>query len=862
MPFETARLLRYFSARVFAILLAGCLLVHGQAEQSLPAPSPSPISVHQSDLRSPAVAGLIGGFSARIGDELMILGGQRSDGEGRKWEGRLFVFPLAGAPSAAREIVAQVQRSNGACIVHGESIVLIGGNTPAGPTDVVTAYRVTGATFESTPWPALPAAVVSPGAAVLGGRLYVVGGLSGRMDSLETSLWSLDPADLGAGWRVEASLPAPPRHSPLVAVQHGGIHVFGGYSARGEGESAVLSDSWVFIPKPRDASVLKGWQALPRMPHGGAAGAVWAFGQASLVLQAVENGRSHLLLFNTVTEGWAELAENSLPASSRPIAPPESGLMLDLADETGRIFEISPQRYSRTLVFGDYAVIVFYFAIMAGIGVFFGRRQTSAAEFTLGSRKVHWGAAGVSMFATSASSISFIAIPAMAYLTNAIWLLPLAVMVVCFFIQGWVIFPLLRRMQITSTFEYLENRFNPALRLIASTQAIFFQTLGRMTVVLVLPAMALSATTGINVVYSVVIMGALTTLYTALGGFEAVIWTDVIQGAMMLLTPLVIIVLVLLNIPGSPGEGWALLQNHGKLTLALPSWDIAVPAAWILAVATLFQHTINLAGDQPVIQRVFSTPLAKLRRTSATYITSGILIGLMVNAMGFAVYVYFHHHPERLLLNSSNDQVIPAFLVTALPVGVAGLIIAAVFAAAMSTVSSSMNSVATLLHQDFYKRLKPQATPAQELRFLKGAAYLIGILGTGVATYMATLNITSMFALWSTILGLLGGGIVGVYSLGMFTRRANSAGAITGAAASIVSTILIKQYTDAHYMVYLPSAVLVCFIVGYVASLVLPGKQKDLHGLTVFTPAADAPEAGMPELADTCMEAHFEASKN
>ncbi len=848
------RLSSFLRCPVLAVLLAGSMPGRVEAGKAAPDLSPNPISIQPLDFKAPGGAGLVGGFTARVGGELIRLGGQRLDGEGRRWEGRVFVSSLAGAQSAPREIEANLQRADGACIVHGESIVLIGGNSPAGPTAAVTAYRVTGATLEATAWPALPAAVVSPGAALLDGRLYVVGGMSATTVAPETPLWSLDLAAPEAGWRVEASLPAPPRHRPLVVVQHGGIHVFGGHSSLEEGKSAVLSDSWVFLPKPRDASVLKGWQALPRMPHGGAAGAVWAFGQASVVMQAVGNDHARLLLFNTVTEGWAELAGNSLPASIRPVAPPESGLMVDPADETGRIFEISPQRYSRTLGFGDYAVIVFYFAAMAGIGVFFGRRQTTAAEFTLGSRKVHWAAAGVSMFATSASSISFIAIPAMAYLTNAIWLLPLAVMVVCFFIQGWLIFPLLRRMQITSTFEYLESRFNPALRLIASAQAIFFQTIGRMTVVLVLPAMALSATTGINVVYSVVIMGALTTLYTALGGFEAVIWTDVIQGAMMLLTPLVIIVLVLLNIPGSPAESWGLLQNHGKLTLALPSWDLAVPAAWILGLATLFQHTINLAGDQPVIQRVFSTPLASLRRTSATYITSGILIGLMVNAMGFAVYLYFHHHPERLLLTSSNDQVIPAFLVTALPVGVAGLIIAAVFAAAMSTVSSSMNSVATLLHQDFYKRLKPRATAAQDLRFLKATAYLIGILGTGVAAYMATLNITSMFALWSTILGLLGGGIVGVYSLGMFTRRANSAGAITGAAASIVWTILIKQYTDVHYMVYLPSAVLVCFVVGYVASWVLPGKQRDLQGLTIYTPTPDAPAAGRQESAGACAD--------
>jgi SSS family transporter len=735
-------------------------------------------------------------------------------------------------------------RADAVAVVHGQRVLLLGGRTPEGPTAAVHAVSISAGKLTAEVWPELPLAGPPAGAAILQNRLYVLAGPAASRDAspaAETALWSLDLAQPADGWRVEAALPAAPRARPLLAAQHGGLHVLGGETVSAEGFRSLRSDAWVFLPRPREASVLLGWQNLPPLPVPAAAGAAWPAGQASLILHAETDTGPRLLLFNAVTDGWAELPAHPLPPGSVAVAPPSAQLALApaAAGTAPALHTIVPARYARTLGTGDYLVIAAYFVAMAAIGFYFGRKQETAEEFTLGGRKVKWWAAGLSMFATGASSISFLAIPAMAYQTNAIWILPLSMMFVAFFLQGWVIFPLLRRLQITSTFEYLERRFGVSLRLIASAQAILFQTIGRTTVVLVLPAMALSATTGIDVVWSVVIMGLLTTVYTAVGGFEAVIWTDVVQGLMMLLTPIIVVILVANQVPGGFAGGWTLLSENHKFTLALPTWDYALPAAWILCMAALFQHTVNLAGDQPVIQRVFSTPLPVLRRTSATYIVCGFVIGILVNAIGFALYVYFHHYPEQLLLGSTNDQVLPAFLVTALPTGLAGLIIAAVFAAAMSTVSSSMNSVATLLHQDFYQRFRPHATPAQNLRFLKTNAYAVGLLGTGVAAYMATLQITSMFALWNTILGLLGGGIVGLYSLGMFTRRANTAGAIFGAAASVAWSLWLKS-TGAHFMLYLPSSVLVCMAAGYVASLALPGRPRDLTGLTVFTPATPA----------------------
>lgn len=820
------------SGRLAAFVLAVVASPQPGLAAANPAPAHTPVEITPAATSLDHQAARTGALVARLGNQTLVWGGRT----GETWSAEALVYSEAGATRAVPSPASP--RAEAVGLVHEARLIVIGGLAPTGPSSRIETLALTNDTLSVESWPDLPLAGPIGGAGILRDRLYVLAG-PGAGPGDATPFWSLDLTQPNAGWRTEADLPLSPRAHSVFAVQHGGLHIIGGTRQNENRLPTPTQDAWTFLPRPREASVLKGWLPLPPAPHPISSGAAWPAGQASIIIHAESPDGPRTLLYNAVTEGWAVLPSPTLPGGATLVSPTAAQLALAPASADSAapaLFTIAPSRYTRTLGVADYGVILAYFAIMAGIGLYFGKKQDSPEEFTLGGRKVKWWAAGLSMFATGASSISFLAIPAMAYQTNAIWILPLFMMFIAFFVQGWVIFPLLRRMQITSTFEYLEARFGCSLRLIASAQAILFQTLGRTTVVLVLPAMALSATTGINIVWSVIVMGLLTTVYTAVGGFEAVIWTDVIQGLMMLLTPLIVILLVSAEVPGGLSGAWDLLSEKGKLTLALPTWDLALPAAWILCMAALFQHTINMAGDQPVIQRVFSTPLPELRRTSATYIGSGFLIGVLVNAIGFALFVFFHHHPEQLLLTSGNDQVLPAFLVTALPAGLAGLIIAAVFAAAMSTVSSSMNSVATLLHQDFYKRFRPAATPAQNLRFLKLTAYAVGIIGTAVATYMATLQITSMFALWNTILGLLGGGIVGLYSLGMFSRRANTAGAILGAIASVVWSLWLKS-TGAHFMLYLPSSVLVCMIAGYLGSLLLPGRPRTLAGLTVFDPA-------------------------
>jgi SSS family transporter len=417
-----------------------------------------------------------------------------------------------------------------------------------------------------------------------------------------------------------------------------------------------------------------------------------------------------------------------------------------------------------------------------------------------------------------------------------VWLTPVLILIPGFFVTAMVVFPLLRRMNITSTYEYLDRRFNRTLRLIASAQCILLQTFGRGSVVLLLPALAIAVVTGMNVYLCVILMGVLTTVYTTLGGFQAVIWTELFQGVLKFIAPLVMIGACILSLPGGIGEFVEVGRTYHKFDLALLTWDVTVPALWIIMLSGFFTATLVPAGDQPIIQRVFSSPTKEVRKVTAMSTFCGVTIGLISQTLGIAIFCYFRAHPDKFDPTAQNDQIVPLFVTQAMPVGFAGLIVAAIFASAMATVASGMNSVATIFTQDFYLPRKPDTSDHKRVVVMKLTSCLVGVLATGTALLLAALDLKSMMVVWNQIVALLGGGIVGVYSLGMFTRRANGFGAVGGALISVAITAAVKWFTPLHWSTYVPIAIVSCMVFGYLLSLLKP-QRKDLSGLTIYTPA-------------------------
>jgi SSS family transporter len=821
----------------------------------------SPLSVSASEAEKPAASlvelvplsavnpgGRAGAFGGTVGDWIVVGGGVdvttgKADPVVRALKSRSASAwePVVGFSAPAWAASAQLD---------GQRLVIVGGITAEGYSAAVTELRAEGGALVAKALPSLPHAVAGAGAAVIGQKLFVFGGLAdARAAMLPNELWVLDLAVPGATWRALEPLPGPGRLLAAVTAQYDVLHIFGGRIAAGD-QWQTTGETWVYRPQPLEGTVQRGWEKRTDLPQPVAGAVAVPSGQAHTFVVggdprpavaqpfelAVPASALPIPLYHALTDAWAKTGQDSrlVTGAGVKLATGESAVFGGLAGES--LTQLKPVRRTRDLAWIDYAMVAGYFILLGGIGWYFSRHQESSEEFSLGSRSVQWWAAGISMFATGASAISFMAVPALAFATNLVWVFPVIMNIAGFFVQAYVIFPMLRKLQLTSTYEYLEQRFNVPLRLIASMQQILFLSFGRAAVVLVLPAIAIATTTGLNVYFSVLLMGLLTTIYTTVGGFKAVIWTEVFQGALKFLAPIAMVVICIASLPGGLGQFIDIGQKYHKFDIALLTWDITVPALWIMLLNNFLQFTVQLAGDQPMIQRVFSAPAHEVRRVAAMNVICGIAIGIVVNVMGIAIFSYFHAHPERLDAGSQNDQIVPLFATQALPAGLAGIVIAAIFASAMATVASNMNSVATIFTEDFYKRWRPDAPDGSRLKVLKLSSYAVGIVGTLTAIVLAGRDIKSMFATWNVIMGLLGGGIVGVYSLGMLTTRANGTGAVCGALISVVVMVLVRLFTPIHWAFYMPLAIGVCMLSGYLISFVVPDDKRDLTGLTIFTP--------------------------
>ncbi|VGO16212.1 Sodium/glucose cotransporter [Pontiella desulfatans] len=724
-----------------------------------------------------------------------------------------------------------LENPTAAAVLMPDGVALVGGIDNGRLQDRAVLVQDDG----TTELPAFPHGISEAGAALFDGRLFVVGGVE-NLESMAVSkaMYSLNLSNPSEGWQPHPDLPGAARISPTLIASDGRLHVFGGWTADGPGQR-VLNDNWGYRLKPVDGTTHRGWQALAPMPDALAQSAVFQSGQIHVALaggfSAPDIASDRVLLYNTVTDTW--VLDGVLPQAVG------GGLMVGqdtqplLIGPDGSAMELTLSRTVKTLGFMDYATMGIYFAFMAGIGIYFARKQNNSDEFALGNRNVKWWAAGVSMFATGASSISFMAIPAQVFRSNLVWFTPVIFIIPLTLLQAYIIYPLLRRLNLTSTYEYLEHRFHPSLRYVASAQMIIFQLIGRMSVVMLLPSLAISAVTGLPVLTSVLVMGVLTTIYTAFGGFEAVIWTDFSQGVLMLVGGALMILLAINGLPGGMAEFIEVGKTYNKFDYIIWNSDLTMPVFWVFGLQLVLQN-LACASDQPVVQRVYATPLKDMRKLAGMFAFCAIAISVLACFSGLAIFAYFHTHPQLLDAGMSNDQIVPLYVVQRLPTGLAGLIIAALFAASMSTLSSSMNSVATVTCEDFYRKFFKGADDKSRLRFMKISSLVVGALGTGAAAYMASMNLSSMFETWNVLIGLVGGGFIGIYILGMFTKRTNAIGAVSGALVSIVVTLLVKMFSPLHYMFYMPVAVISCMSVGYLVSVVTGGHRKALAGLTVF----------------------------
>ncbi len=481
----------------------------------------------------------------------------------------------------------------------------------------------------------------------------------------------------------------------------------------------------------------------------------------------------------------------------------------------------------------DIIVIILYFAALLGIGIFFSKRQKNANDYFKGGERIPWWAAGLSLFGTALSAITFMAIPAKAFSTDWSYMLFNVGIVLVAPIIMFIFIPFFRKLDITTAYQYLEIRFNSLIRVICSLAFIIFQV-GRMGVVLFLPAIAINIVTGFNIFLCIALMGVFSILYTRMGGIEAVVWTDALQVVILLGGAIFAIFHIVAQIPGGWSETMTIAIDCSKLNLGDCSFDFTNPTVWTVLIATCFTNLTMYGTDQSMVQRYLTTSSKKAAQKSV--LTNALLTipaTIIFFFIGTVLFVFYKTYPTELSPAMENvDAVFPYYIYTKLPKGLIGLLISGIFAAAMSTLSGSMNSAATAFEVDIRPKLFPKSTAAstgtddkkRELKRAKRTTMIIGVLSLLFAFLMATWDINSLWDEFNTILGLILGSMGGLFFLGMVTKRANAKGALIGMIVSIIVQALVARYTPVYLLLYTTVGFVTCFVVGYVASLFFPTK--------------------------------------
>jgi len=437
----------------------------------------------------------------------------------------------------------------------------------------------------------------------------------------------------------------------------------------------------------------------------------------------------------------------------------------------------------------DITVLVVYVLGVVAFGAYFIRRSRSTEGFMAAGRRLPGWAVGLSILGTYVSSISFLALPGKAYSANwnpFVFSLSLP-------IAAWVatryFVPLYRERGQISAYSYLEDRFGGWARTYATICYLLTQ-LARMGTIMFLVAIALHSLLGWDERAIIIATGVLVTIYTLMGGIEAVIWTDVVQSIVLIGGALVCAALVLFGMPDGPGQLFALAGAEHKFSLGSFGSSLAEPTFWVVLMYGLFINLQNFGIDQSYVQRYVTARSSAEARQS---VWLGALAYIPVSALfffiGTGLYAFYSAQPsllpESLQAADMGDRIFPHFIVTQLPVGVTGLLIAAVFAAAMSSVDSSLNCSATLILTDFYKRYhRPEAGERESMRVLYTSTLVWGILGTSIA--LAMIGVKSVLDVWWQLAGIFSGGMLGLFLLGYFARRAGNVAAIVSVAIGVL----------------------------------------------------------------------------
>ena len=492
----------------------------------------------------------------------------------------------------------------------------------------------------------------------------------------------------------------------------------------------------------------------------------------------------------------------------------------------------------------DYTVVLIYLAVIVAIGLYFSKKQNSTEEYFVGGRNIPAWALGMSLLATLISSVTFLAYPGEGYATNWIRLVQGIMVPVSLLGIIWFIVPCYRRVIGLSAYEYFEKRFGYFARLYSSL-AFILAHFSKMGTVFYLLALAISNMTGYDTYMVILVLGVLTIIYTLLGGIEAVVWSDVIQGFMLVAGGLICVGVLLFRPEGGPAVVLQRAWENNKISTGPYSWDFTKLTFIVMALNGIFYAIQKYGTDQTVVQRFLA---AKSDKAAIKAALMGTLLCVPIWTLfmfiGTCLWSYYNGGEFSLPEGIKADEVFPHFIMTQLPPGITGLILAALIAAAMSSLDSDLNCLAVVGVSDYYKRFKPNSTDKQSLNLGRIIVVVSGIFAMGVAFWYVQSEGKNVLQIVFTLYAIFSGGIAGMFFLAFFTTRANKKGLYIGMAACVLFTgyaILTSKgfvdmgrfnFTHHKYMLGVYSH-LILFGVGYIASFFFK-PDKDVKDMTYY----------------------------
>ena len=471
----------------------------------------------------------------------------------------------------------------------------------------------------------------------------------------------------------------------------------------------------------------------------------------------------------------------------------------------------------------DLAIVIIYLAAVLFAGMHFSKKKMTGKEYFKGDGTIPWWVTSVSIFATLLSPISFLSIAGNSY--NGTWVLWFAQLGIFIAVPLTIrlFLPVYSKLKIDTAYHYLELRYNSkGLRVLGALLFIIYQ-IGRMSIIMYLPSVVLAPLVGININVLIIIMGIIAIVYSYGGGLKSVLWTDFIQGLVLIAGVVFTLIYLLFSIDGGIGAIFTTLQNGKFLAPNEVVFDpnILKSSVFIILVGAGINTFSSYISSQDVVQRfTTTTDIKELRKM--TFGNGFLSIGTttVIYLIGTALFVFYHQNPQ-LLQTAHQDQIFASFIVYQLPVGISGILIAAIYAASQSTLSTGLNSVATSWVLDIQDSFNRQISEEKQTKIAKLVSLGVGIIAIIVSMILANGEIKSAYEWFNSFMGLVLGVLAGIFVLGVITKKATSMGAYAGFFTSAIIVINLKyNHPEVTSWSYAIISIGVSCIIGYIISLI------------------------------------------